>query len=53
MKKPKHEAKPIRAARYQAEARATLAQRADNPSRFLDLALAKGREFEPIGRLAG
>ena len=41
------------AARFQAEARAKLAQRTDNPSRFLDLAVAKGREFEPVGRLAG
>lgn len=53
MGKAKHEPKPMMAARFQNEARATLAKRTDKSSRFLDLALAKGREFEPVGRLAG
>ena len=53
MDKPKHEPKPMMAARFQAEARATLAKRTNKPSRFLDLALAKDRDFEPVGRLAG
>lgn len=53
MNKQKHEPERMMVARFQAEARATLTQRADNPSRFLDLALAEGREFEPVGRLAG
>lgn len=53
MHKPKHEPKPMMAARFQAEARATLAKRTDKRSRFLDVALSQGREFEPVGRLAG
>lgn len=53
MKKPKHEPKPLMTARFQAEARAVLAQRTGNASRFLDSALSKGRDFEPVGRLAG
>jgi len=53
MKKPKHEPKPMMAARFQAEARAVLAKRSDKRSRFLDVALAQGAEFEPVGRLAG
>lgn len=53
MKKPKHEPKPLMAARFQAEARAVLAQRSGNASRFLDAALVKGRDIEPVGRLAG
>ncbi|WP_272940497.1 MULTISPECIES: hypothetical protein [Pseudomonas syringae group] len=40
-------------ARFQAEARAILAQRSVKSSRFLYVALSKGREFEPVGRLAG
>lgn len=53
MQKPKHEPKPIMAARFQEEARAMLAKRTDKRSRFLDLALSNGREVEPVGRLAG
>lgn len=53
MKKPKHEPKPMMAARFQAEARAKLAARTANRGRFLDLASAKDLEFEPVGRLAG
>ncbi|HDS0960489.1 hypothetical protein [Pseudomonas putida] len=53
MQKPKHELKPMMAARFQAEARAVLAQRSTNASRFLDAALSKGRDIEPVGRLAG
>lgn len=53
MRKAKHEMKPLMAARLQAEAHAVLAQRTDKRSRFLDLALANGRDLEPVGRLAG
>lgn len=53
MQKPKHEPKPLMAARFKAEARAVLANRSGNPSRFLDAALSKGRDIEPVGRLAG
>lgn len=53
MHKPKHEPEPIMAARLRVEARAMLAMRADKRSRFLDVALCNGREFEPVGRLAG
>lgn len=53
MQKSKHEPKPLMAARFKAEARAVLAQRSVKASRFLDVALSKGREFEPVGRLAG
>ena len=53
MQKPKHEPKPLMVARLQAEARAVLAQRSGDASRFLDAALTKGRDIEPLGRLAG
>lgn len=53
MQKTKHEPKPMMAARFQAEARAALANRSDKRSRFLDAALSKGIELEPVGRLAG
>ena len=53
MKKSKHEPKPMMAARFQAEAREALAKRSGKRSRFLDVALAKGSDFEPVGRLAG
>lgn len=53
MKKQKHEPKPLMAARFQTEAHAVLAQRSGNASRFLDAALTKGRDIEPVGRLAG
>jgi hypothetical protein len=53
MQKPKHEPKPMMVARFQAEARAALAKRSDKRSRFLDVALSNGRDFEPVGRLAG
>lgn len=41
------------AARFRSEAIATLAKRTDKRSRFLDLALSKGREVEPVGRICG
>lgn len=53
MQKPKHEPKPVMVARFQAEARAALAKRSDKRSRFLDVVLSNGRDFEPVGRLAG
>ncbi|MBY8935207.1 hypothetical protein [Pseudomonas fluorescens] len=53
MKKSKHEPKPVMAARLQAEAREVLAKRSGKRSRFLDVALSNGSDFEPVGRLAG
>lgn len=53
MQKPKHEPKPLMAARFEAEAREVLANRSNKRSRFLDVALSKGADFEPVGRLAG
>ncbi len=53
MHKPKHEPKPLMTARFQAEARQLMAKRSNTQSRFLDVALSKGRDFEPVGRLAG
>ena len=53
MKKPKHEPKAMMAARFQAEARQILANRTGQQSRFLNIAAAKGRYLEPVGRMAG
>ncbi|MDX9671806.1 MULTISPECIES: hypothetical protein [unclassified Pseudomonas] len=53
MKKSKNEPKPMMAARLQAEAREVLAKRSSKRSRFLDVALSNGSDFEPVGRLAG
>ncbi|MFJ4545970.1 hypothetical protein ACIP1X_20520 [Pseudomonas sp. NPDC088885] len=53
MQKQKHEPKPLMAARFEAEAREVLANRSNKRSRFLDVALSKGADFEPVGRLAG
>lgn len=53
MKNIKHEPKAMMAARFKAEARQILATRTSRKSRFLDIAVAKGREMEPVGRLAG
>lgn len=53
MKLIKHEPKPLMAARIQSEVRVVLAKRAERQGRFLDTAAAKGREMEPIGRMAG
>ncbi|HKS15290.1 MAG TPA: hypothetical protein VJS90_19850 [Pseudomonas sp.] len=41
------------AARMRVEARGMLAMRADKRRRFLDVVFSSGREFEPVGRLAG
>ncbi|WP_263597609.1 hypothetical protein [Pseudomonas fluorescens] len=41
------------AARFQADAREALAKRSGKRSRFLDVALSNGSDFEPVGRLAG
>lgn len=40
-------------AEFEAEARLLVGTKSINRSRFLDAALQKGREFEPVGRLAG
>jgi hypothetical protein len=53
MKKSKHEPKPLMAARLKAEAREVLAKRSGKRSRFVDVALSGGIDFEPVGRLAG
>jgi hypothetical protein len=53
MQKSKHESKPMMASRLQGEAREVLANRSNKRSRFLDVALSKGADFEPVGRLAG
>ncbi|KAF4559676.1 hypothetical protein [Pseudomonas sp. CES] len=53
MRDDKHEPKPMMAARLQEEARTKLAKRTAKRSRFLDLALSQGGDFEPAGRLAG
>lgn len=37
----------------EAEAREILSTRSTPPGRFLDLAVARGRDLEPLGRLAG
>ncbi|WP_406819669.1 hypothetical protein [Pseudomonas sp. KnCO4] len=52
MKQAKHEPKPLMAARFQAEARQVLAKRSSQ-GRFIDIALSKGRDIEPVGRMAG
>lgn len=53
MKASKRTPKPLLAAQYEAEARrlagcATIMER-----RFLSVSLAKGKELEPVGRMAG
>ncbi|WP_236490839.1 hypothetical protein [Pseudomonas syringae] len=53
MKQVKHEPKALMAARFQAEARLVLAKRVGRQGRLLDIAAAKGRELEPVGRMAG
>lgn len=40
-------------AAIEAEAREVLQNRTAKQGRFLDIALQKGRELEPVGRLAG
>jgi hypothetical protein len=53
MKASKRTAKPLLAAQYQAEAR-RLAGGASNIERqFLSVSLAKGKDLEPAGRIAG
>lgn len=40
-------------AKFETEARKLLGSRSFNQSRFLNIALQKGKEMEPVGRLAG
>ncbi|SFU20316.1 hypothetical protein [Pseudomonas marincola] len=47
------EAKYIIIGRYKAEAYQVLSKRTRYQTRFLDIAVAKGFEMEPVGRLAG
>lgn len=49
----KYEPNALKAARFQAEARLMLAKRAGRQGRLLDIAAAKGRDLEPVGRMAG
>lgn len=53
MKHVKHEPKVMMAARFQAEARQVLSKRSGQQGRFLAVALSKGRDMEPVGRMAG
>jgi len=52
MRQIKPEPKPLMAVRFQAEAREALAKRSSH-GRFIDIAAAKDRSWEPLGRLAG
>ncbi|MFT6464753.1 hypothetical protein [Halopseudomonas sp.] len=53
MKQKKQNSKPLMAAQFKAEARMMLANRSVKQSRFIEIAIAKGRELEPVGRMAG
>jgi hypothetical protein len=53
MKHIKHEPKALMAARFRAEATLVLAKRSDRQGRMLDIAASKGRDMEPVGRMAG
>ncbi len=53
MKKRTHNSKALMAARLQAEAHQTLANRTLTQIRFIDIAATKGLELEPVGRMAG
>lgn len=53
MKASKRPPKPLLAAQYQAEARRLAGCATDVERQFLSVSLAKGKELEPVGRLAG
>ncbi|SFW78937.1 hypothetical protein EDB98_11596 [Pseudomonas fluorescens] len=53
MKTSKRTPKPLLAARYQAEARRLAGCPSSIERQFLSVSLAKGKELEPVGRMAG
>jgi hypothetical protein len=53
MKASKRTAKPLLAAQYQAEARRLAGGVSSIERQFLSVSLAKGKDFEPTGRMAG
>ncbi|WP_197471087.1 hypothetical protein [Azotobacter vinelandii] len=53
MKPSKRQAKPLIVAQFEAEARRLAGDVSQNQRRFLRVGLAKGKEMEPVGRLAG
>lgn len=53
MKSSKRQPKTLIVAQYEAEARRLAGGISENERRFLRVALEKGKELEPAGRLAG
>lgn len=53
MKASKRTPKPLLVAQYEAEARRLAGCATSIERRFLSISLAKGKELEPVGRLAG
>ncbi|WP_370602004.1 hypothetical protein [Pseudomonas nitroreducens] len=53
MKPTKRQPKPLLIAQFQAEARRLAGGATENERRFIKVGLAKGKELEPVGRLAG
>lgn len=53
MKAAKRTPKPLLAAKYEAEARRLAGGASSIERQFLSVSLAKGKELEPTGRLAG
>ncbi|WLH01309.1 hypothetical protein [Pseudomonas beijingensis] len=53
MKTSKRTPKPLLAAQYQAEARRLAGCATSIERQFLSVSLAKGKELEPVGRMAG
>jgi hypothetical protein len=53
MKASKRTVKPSLAAQYQAEARRLAGGASDIERQFLSVSLAKGKDLEPAGRIAG
>ncbi|MOA66504.1 hypothetical protein D3C78_1932930 [compost metagenome] len=53
MKPAKYQAKPLMVAQFQAEARRLAGTVSENQIRFLKARKAKGKDMEPVGRLAG
>ncbi|MCO6057958.1 hypothetical protein NG726_14925 [Pseudomonas sp. MOB-449] len=53
MKHSTGQAKPLIVAQFEAEARRLAGSVSANQRRFLSVGLSKGKESEPVGRLAG
>lgn len=53
MKVITQKAKPLQVARFSAEAKKLGGSVSANQRRFLNVALQKGKEMEPVGALAG